>query len=798
MVVMPDRHTVWYQGIQRIYRNAVVEHLRTTLRDNYPQDWGSVLRKPFAKEWPTIVENADLPRKIGAINSKLRDEADYLGVNHFYNLFDAHFDVLFPVQGETAEQARKQEKATVLSWAREIKIVRDPESHPPSEDMDFDDVVRQLDTARRICSKFNGQAADELVALKDQLYSARPTDFGHDEKEDPHRQTIQASLPPRESISPQFIGRGEELARLNDWLRDPASRFWLLAGDGGKGKTAIAYEFATSVQDQSPEPFEFIIWLSAKRSQFVDRQITEIPNPDFGDIESALNYILTEYGFPGELPASVPEKKQAVLEYLDELPALIVLDDINSLEGDTVNTVSFFMTEAGRTKSKFLFTSRSIPFGMDTLTVQISGFPPQSEDGRKFVESRVRLFGLDPAAFDTWTVDNVLSVTDGSPLYIEDLLRLALLGNDLRTVCTEWRDRKGTDARKYALGREFDRLTSDARDVLLAAALYNAPVSTSEIAVAAGRDFDVDRVQNALGELQNLFLVPKPRIIEDIPRFVLNQNTRELVLDVTKSTNPDRFEKIAEAIKAASGKSTRGDRRDRIVVGSYIRQAVSLVKLERFSEAEETLKRGLEALPETPDLYGQLGWVYRRWMPNARTTDARECFARAAELNCINREMYYHWCQLEKEDGGWTRMAEAAMAGLKLLKDSLELEYFAGYAFSRQAHDLLTFDQLERAEDEAERAQHHLDKVLIDPEDLEPGQYRWHSMAYQAMALTMRTVARIATARGDENSTEQNLHVLADTLRKWKSEHPNDSNYERIKDDSVWFHPRLRSLLYSS
>ena len=351
----------------------------------------------------------------------------------------------------------------MLSWAKEIKIVRDPESHPPSEDMDFDDVVRQLDTATRICSKFDKQAADELAALKSKLYSDLPADFGRDELEVSHRQPIQASLPPRESISPQFIGRRDELATLNNWLLDPASRLWLLAGDGGKGKTAIAYQFATLVQQQSPEPFEFIIWLSAKRRQFIGRKIADIPNPDFGDIESALDYILAEYGLPRELPVGVSEKKQAVMEYFDELPALIILDDINSLEGDIVNALSFFMTEAVRTRSKFLLTSRLIPFGMDTLTTQISGFPIRSEDGRKFVESRVRLFGLDPKAFDVRTVDNVLSVTDGSPLYIEDLLRLALLGDDLRRVCTEWRERKGAAARKYALGREFDRLTPDAR-----------------------------------------------------------------------------------------------------------------------------------------------------------------------------------------------------------------------------------------------------------------------------------------------------------------------------------------------
>ena len=171
----------------------MVRHLRTTLRDEYPQDWENVLQRPFAQEWPTIVESAHLSRTIGVISSTLRDAADYLGVNHFYNLFEVHFEPLFPAQRETTPEARKQEKAAVLSWAKEIKTVRDPESHPPSEDMEFHDVVRQLDTARRICSKFDRQAAEELAALMSLLYSDRPTDFGRGEKGASHRQSIQAT-----------------------------------------------------------------------------------------------------------------------------------------------------------------------------------------------------------------------------------------------------------------------------------------------------------------------------------------------------------------------------------------------------------------------------------------------------------------------------------------------------------------------------------------------------------------------------------------------------------------------------
>ena len=193
MDVTPDNHTRWYQGIQRIYRNAVVSHIRDSLRREYPQDWESVLQKPFAKEWPTIVANANLARQIGVISSTIRDEADFLGVNHFHNLFEVHFDLLFPTQGDSTSEARKQEKAAVLGWAKEIKTVRDPESHPPGDDMDLLDVMRQLDNARRICSKFDGAAAGQLAALAGNLYSDRPTNFVRDELQTSVRQSIQVA-----------------------------------------------------------------------------------------------------------------------------------------------------------------------------------------------------------------------------------------------------------------------------------------------------------------------------------------------------------------------------------------------------------------------------------------------------------------------------------------------------------------------------------------------------------------------------------------------------------------------------
>ena len=247
MDVSPDRHTRWYQGIQRIYRNAVVKHLRTTLRNEFPEDWEDVLQMPFAQEWPTIVANAHLARTIGVIGSALRDVADYLGVNHFYNLFDVHFDLLFPAQGATTTEARRQEKAAVLSWAKEIKTARDPESHPPSEDMDFYDVVRQLDTARRICSKFDGQASGQLEALMIHLYSERPTDFGRGEREGFSGQPVQATPPDNLQAATLALGPVQALG-----LGPRVEQAQQLTSDAPADAGRLYAEIADALREQFP------------------------------------------------------------------------------------------------------------------------------------------------------------------------------------------------------------------------------------------------------------------------------------------------------------------------------------------------------------------------------------------------------------------------------------------------------------------------------------------------------------------------------------------------------------------
>ncbi len=782
---MWSTNTLCFEGIGRVYRNSVVQHIRETFKKTFPDDWLTELKSPFQKEWASVKNDAEIRRQTGELGSQLVDEFDLLGVNHFYNLFDKYFSELFPCNPNTPLETKKQTKNAILSWARTIKNLRDPAlGHPADADIDTKDTLMMLDSARRILDFIDPTAAKRI---EDIWESVSVGDLQFAVETLPEQRLVEAStLPSRETIAPSFVGRRSELAILRKWLEDPHSRVWLLAGDGGKGKTAIAYEFAVSVCKESPQDLETVIWLSAKARRFESGQSVDIESPDFWDLNSALDCVLRAYGAIDFADNDLKAKSDECIEYLSQLPALVILDDVDSLEGQNVEAMNFFMERSQGTSSKVLLTTRRVPFGMEPRVTQVTGFESGSKDGIEFIDSRIELYGLDLSQFSRATKNNVLEACDGSPLFMQDLLRLCIVGETPNEAVRLWKDRLGDSARKYALGREFDMLSESAKRVLLTCALFPGPVSLPEIEVAA--DIPKDQCHSAILELHKLFLLPRPRFIEEAPRFGLNINTRQLVREVYGET--DLARRISSSIKVILRQAdTTPAHRDQI--GQHIRQAVSFVKLDRHSEAESTLLHAQDLYPENADLHGSLGWVYKSWKPQTRYTDARRQFSRAADLKSSKEDAYRHWWGMEQAQHEWTSAAEAAERGRGILSSSQQLAFMAGLSRSQLAKDLYQQAQYSRAEQEAHKAQIHLRDALLDLDKVETGQYQFHSRVHRATVINYEHLVRISQSQGNSGGEGHFIRLLARSLRHWANEHPSDPNTFSEKQRLVYQFPSL-------
>lgn len=776
-------NTICFEGICRVYRNAVVDHICVTLSAKYPDEWPEKVRQPFIKEWETIRKNAESARNKGLVSEPLKDPEDLLGVNHFYNLFNDHFDDLFPNLGDMPENDRKGLRKNILDWARLIKEVRDPTlGHPAEVDLTPREGADLLSAAANILQRIDPDAAQKVERLWLSVVS-NVSEVGIDPVQ-PAKVVEASTLPARETVVPRFIGRQTELEELGVWFKDPFARAWFLAGDGGKGKTAIAYQFAVSVLEEPPLDLEAIIWLSAKARRFVQGQSVDIEVPDFTDLNSALDGVLRVYGSPDFEGKDLQDKKQECREYLSALPVLIVLDDVDSLEDDNLrDTMSYFLN---RTPSvKILLTTRRVPLGMEHT--QVKGFETASDEGIRFIDSRIEMYGLETTQFPALTKNDILEACDGSPLFIQDLLRLCITGEPVRTAIARWRRDSGEDARRYALEREFEMLSDAAKKVLLSCALYEGPVSVDEIRVASYiSDMDCDR---AIQELQSLFLIPRPRLIEDDPRFSLNVNTRQLVLDVLGES--DLAGRIRSAIQQITGQSptTPAHRRS---VGPYIRHAVSQVKLNRHAEAEKTLLEALVTHPENADLHGMLGWVYKSC---SRYTDARTRFLRAADLKCSHEETYRHWGDMEANQKEWSSAAAAAERGLAIIGKSQRLSFLAGFARSRVAQDLLQQAQYGRAEQEADKAESHLKNAFVELDDLKQGDYQFQSKAHRAMVINYEHRVRIRQRQQDGRGESLFLRLMARALDRWRNEHPDDSYASSERQRLLYWFPSLDDYL---
>jgi hypothetical protein len=442
-------NAICYQGLQRVFRNTIVGFIRQHFPRVFPNDHVHQIKKLFGDAWEKAAGDAARSRDIGGTSTVLRDDYDLLGVNHFYEVFYKHFDKLFSVPGGYPADRPRPVKSKLLGNFKALKDGRDPLSHPVDQEISYDEAYGVLTDAKQILTALGFQEqASEMARLASSLAGGPP--------ETP---AVLRQLPTQDSIYLDFVGRGGFLEELTNCFANPDNRRCLLAGDGGKGKSAIAYKFAQQL-GKGGGRFQLIVWLSAKKRKFEEGKVVPISSPDFGSVDEAVNRLLTEYGaMEGDFAQPLSNRKRLLAEYLDSYPAFIIADDIDSLLEDD-DVVSLFTYEIPHTCSAVLMTSRRAIPGIRTLTVK--GF--DRYEAEQFIFARARLFGLDAAQFAPGIVSDIIRVTDGSPLYMDDLMRLARVVDASKAV-TAWGEKRGDEARKYALEREMQKLSTDAKKV---------------------------------------------------------------------------------------------------------------------------------------------------------------------------------------------------------------------------------------------------------------------------------------------------------------------------------------------
>jgi hypothetical protein len=494
--------------------------------------------------------------------------------------------------------------------------------------------------------------------------------------------------------------------------------------------------------------------MSAKRRRFVEGSIVLVDRADFHDKASAIRAIVSFFEtYEGE-----PTEDHA-LDWLTNVPSLLIVDDLDTVDTEGEDSIQFLvMTVPERTKSRVLITSRRAVFGMANLTTQVQGL--SAHDGEEFIKSRCDLMGISAAPVLALK-DQLLEVTDASPLFIEDLLRLTQAGLSIDKAIGLWKGKRGAEARKYAIQREYDQLDDDAKQVLLALSVHG-PCRAEDL--CCGLDWKEERLLNAMLQLRKMFLMPSQQASGGAQVLALNGNTQLLVKEVFAET--EAYRRTQRMIKAATGALRTKQSEDKRVI-SILSQARLLANQWHAEEAEAQVVAAQQEFPGRADIHATLAWIQKKRRDYA---SARINFKRAHELGSNDRDTFWHWSDMEATNEEWAASAKAAQLGIHKFGEDQGLLFRLGYALHRQGRELTHQGDEQDGSHLCREAQGILERARTLG-DSESRNYSLRNQIYRAIVLNLEAL--------DEEV------MIAKHFILWENACPGDSvresEYQRLR-----------------
>ncbi|WP_176393457.1 AlbA family DNA-binding domain-containing protein [Pseudomonas putida] len=473
------------------------------------------------------------------------------------------------------------------------------------------------------------------------------------------------NLPDRSAIFQKFIGREATKEELWSWLADPMSRYRVLAGPGGVGKTSAAYSFCENVCSETPLGLEQVVWLSAKLEQFspsIDKAVA-LPykreprqsGEAYSSYETLLDAISFHFAIPDEEWSGIDHnyKLRILAEGLSLIPSLVVVDDLDSLPPDDQRKAVELGMSLGNSKSRFLFTTRKNFLAPLSSTTEIKGM--LTEEFSAYVDY---LEGAYKRKLNNSERRTLHRDTEGSPLFTESIFRLLKVGVSFGDAIARWKGKDGEAVRAASFRREFEQLGWNSKRVLYSISMFET-VSTAEIKNMT--ECETSEVENALGELDRLFLL-QTRQIGDQHRFGVPSSLRrlldELKLDIQGYSEINRRAGNLRN-ESKEGGASRGRNKG---VASAIQQAMAQLSGGDSTGALTTVQAAIKEYEDNPDLW----MVCARCLAEVNPGDivkVRSAFQRSYDLGKREPQLFIKWIQFEIDFGNSNAAVDVGVKG---------------------------------------------------------------------------------------------------------------------------------------
>lgn len=492
---------------------------------------------------------------------------------------------------------------------------------------------------RRIDSNAVASGADDF----DFLFSARkPPSIDLTYRDLQDEAPLDHNLPDRTHVCSRFVGRQESLGDLWTWLDDRFSRVRLIAGEGGLGKTSLAYYFAEEVASRRVKPFEQIVWLTAKERQFIAAEDAhrDTGHTDFHDATSLFQAIALAHGCLESDFEGIDQKElmQLAFESCQAMPSFIVVDDVDSLKpADQLRVLEFGM-RTPQTSKMLLTTRANFSYSPDNV-LKLDGLSDGEFD--EYVKLLRERYGLPEIKNNK--LGYLRDVTGGSPLFTDSLLRLERRGLTLESAISQWRGEKGLEARKAALEREVKHLSKAAKRVLYVVGLMK---SVSYVELSQVLKYTEQTLGDAIQELAGLFLISAPAIAREA-RYTIDPNTGSLVTSIATELGIDHAALVTATKQSRLDAVGLGLQRRQSIVGLAISQGLAKLKEEDAKGALAAVESAAKSLSKPhPDLLLASGRFSMKLTP-PNLDAASKAFEEAYDLGQRKKLLFDLWFEAE-------------------------------------------------------------------------------------------------------------------------------------------------------
>lgn len=471
---------------------------------------------------------------------------------------------------------------------------------------------------------------------------------------------LDTNLGPRDPGFIDFVGREAYISTLWKWFVDRFNPVKLLAGIGGVGKTALAREFSEQVSRAAPFDFQKIVWLSAKKQFFtaVQGKYVTSTRVDFDGTDGMLRQICLELGMledEVQEDASREELIELTINALKEMPALVIVDDIDSLEPDqqqdTFHTLlSIFSQTIGKSPvgSRALLTARLDLGAGAGQVIRVKGL--EFEEFVDFVNMTSSALDLQMRfEANARRTERFHALTEGSPTFASSVLRLVSLGESVEQALAKWQNADGEDVRRFAFQRELDQLSDAARATLYALCI----LSKSHLLELSGiLTRSEQQIRDDFAELRRYHLITHAE--SHLPggnRIAVSSSIR-MMKDILKEKikNPKRIESECAKARSQNGKAKKD-------IGYEVKRIVSLWS---NSAPEEALDYSIvldKQHPNHPDVKCLLGRAFLQIsQPDPRKAEVN--LRAAHELECRRPELLTLWIEAKSLLGDWNGLLD--------------------------------------------------------------------------------------------------------------------------------------------